>query len=417
MNDLVLIGTPWHHNDEMMQQAIDSYVGEVSEPIQPTALADDADDDELLEKTPAIVTDILGFDPATDEEFNADNLDWVKDPKNGQFTNTPGGAGGGKQAAFSVDPAKMKAIKLPKEIKAKGINSPEYAQWVKTNWTSGGKAEAKQPVASTAKVKPAYKMTVSELTAANGGNNPYKGQPYYKQKSLLAKDIKAGKKPAVSPTKAKAAGEKATELKGPEGYRDYLKQQGYNDKLREIAGKMSKSVSAKNIIEGMSAYSGTYYHGINEYLHRRDPIGMTKEAEYRRWADGTSKWIDANPLTSSVKLYRGMAIRDPDAHIEMTVGRVIHNSAFSSFSSNKRVATSFTATGIPNSQRILYELDAPKGAKFAPTFGLVEKEGKKSVAWNTKESEFLGQADLRFKVVNVSQDSKGVQHVKLEIAE
>lgn len=40
-----------------------------------------------------------------------------------------------KEETFQLDPEKMKRIKLPKEIKEKGIDSKEYKEWIKKNWS------------------------------------------------------------------------------------------------------------------------------------------------------------------------------------------------------------------------------------------------------------------------------------------
>ena len=52
-----------------------------------------------------------------------------------------GGAKKSSGGTFSVSPAKMKSVKIPKALKKKwaksgGVNNPEYKAWVKKNWAS-----------------------------------------------------------------------------------------------------------------------------------------------------------------------------------------------------------------------------------------------------------------------------------------
>ena len=43
---------------------------------------------------------------------------------------------GGTPGTFSVSISKMRAKKMPKEIKKAGINSSKYKKWVYDNWKS-----------------------------------------------------------------------------------------------------------------------------------------------------------------------------------------------------------------------------------------------------------------------------------------
>lgn len=292
---------------------------------QPTALLDDADSDELLEETPALVVDILGFDPLTDEEFNADNLDWVKDPKTGQFTNTPGGGG-----------------------------------------------------------------------AAKGGE----------KKAKASKAVEVGVKGKVE------------KIKNVDAFRDYMRDNDYNSKLREVASTMSKSPKSKQLIEAMSDYVGTGYISINNHLRGKAPVGIESEAELGAKVKAIDGWIKDNPLKTNLKMYRGMSV---SSDTELKPGKIIKSPTFSSFSTSRTQAKQFSRHAVPdkNKRDVLLEIDAPKGAPFAPAFGMIGAVGssQKSVGWNSREMEFLGSPGMRFKILDSSTGADGLMHVKVALLE
>jgi len=57
--------------------------------------------------------------------------------KDGKFISGGGGSKsslGSIPGTFAVNPAKMMANRLPKDIKKAGIDSPKYKEWVYNNW-------------------------------------------------------------------------------------------------------------------------------------------------------------------------------------------------------------------------------------------------------------------------------------------
>lgn len=144
--------------------------------------------------------------------------DWTKSPKTGQFISTGASqlrkytvaqlsAEAGIPAPKGIPYHKQKTA-LVKAVLAKRQTGqplnpiPPAASKVSTPKVSQPKpapTPTAQPSGSTLSKQPRLSsMTVSQLTALNGGQNPYKGQPYYKQKSQLTQAVKAKQKQQVA---------------------------------------------------------------------------------------------------------------------------------------------------------------------------------------------------------------------------
>lgn len=557
---------------------------------QPAALADDEDSDELLEETPQLVKDILGFDPITDEEFNADNLDWVKDPKTGQFTNTHN-----KTAA--VWPVEGKVYNMSNKIKLMEFMDTEYAthmkaakatmqaqlskqakldkpivdtvawytsfeppnsrnltEYMRTGKVAKGHTEAEmqqrvqhltkwvenkplpvnlrlyrgmelpaaiadklkvgavvhntqfssfsansvvakkfmtlnnKPAAgkrsvllqldapkgskfapvisaytytmSTGKVENRMHWNISEgeflgmrnmsfkitgvknITSAHSGDymlvNIALLQSVAKADDIInvdwVKDPKTGQftgtpggakggtekkgKIGKAPDREIEVKGKVDKIKNADGFRDYMRDNDYNSKLRDVASTMSKSPKSKQLIEAMSDYVSTGYISINNHLRGKEPVGLEGKAELEAKVKAIDGWIKDNPLKTNLRMYRGMYI---GSDTELKPGKVIKSPTFSSFSANKTTAKQFSkhAGTDKNKREVLLEIDAPKGAPFAPAFGMIGAVGssQKSVGWNSREMEFLGSPGMRFKILDSSVDAGGLTHVKVALLE